>query len=446
MGLRDVVNKYHIWDARNIATLLPEKELIDVTITSPPYWNVKDYGVRNQIGFGQRYNQYLDDIDAVFSNIRDRTKATGSLWVVSDTFKEDGELKLLPFDISRKLTDTGWILQDLIIWQKDRALPWSHQGKLRNIFEYIAFYSKTKSFKYDVSKIRDVIDLKDYWIKYPERYSPEGKTPTRTWHVSIPRQGSWGKAENYVRHACPLPPELIRRIIDLTTDPGDIVLDPFAGSGSVLATARAMKRRYIGLDLNRRSQSMFVKRVLPALASQSRQLLLKGDDDGKKLFGNLVSKLRALKFAKEVVRLGRNTRGMSSCNAILVVPMSGSKVRYIFIFQRRRDIPKSFVSAVETISGRPPLSKYGIVPIIETVAMRSIMQKLVKIRIGPARKLSLYTAGRFWRSEQTTTQLRTLASAVAKQEPQRGYPLIVSTISVNLDPKRSSRAILSSNG
>ena len=136
------LNQYHIGDARSISEFFPSEEFVDVTITSPPYWNLKNYGSRQQVGFGQTYESYLDDLEQIFTSIYRVTKRTGSLWVVADTIKHKGELKLFPFDLADRLKKIGWIHHDIIIWNKDKSLPWSHRGKLRNIFEYILFFSK----------------------------------------------------------------------------------------------------------------------------------------------------------------------------------------------------------------------------------------------------------------------------------------------------------------
>ena len=144
-NVKNIASEYLIEDSRNLDSRLPSCPFIDVTITSPPYWNLKDYGNKKQIGFGQTYDRYLDDLDLVFSAMHSRTVSTGSLWIVADTFKIDGQLTLLPFDIAKRLKQNGWFLQDVIIWQKDKTLPWSHQGKLRNIFGYVICFSKTRS-------------------------------------------------------------------------------------------------------------------------------------------------------------------------------------------------------------------------------------------------------------------------------------------------------------
>mgnify|MGYP005877135721 CR=1 FL=1 len=241
------INKIHKYDARDISKLI-DNPIIDVTITSPPYFDMKDYGYTEQIGFGQNYENYLEDLRKVFEGVYACTKNTGSLWVIIDTFRRAGSVVPLPFDFANKIAPIGWKLQEIIIWGKDKTVPWAHNGQMRNLFEYILVFSKTDNYKFFIDKVRQYDSLKKWWVKYPERYNPKGKTPEAIWNFPIPVQGSWG--ENYIRHFCPLPEELIAQILKLTTEEEDLVLDPFAGSGAVLAKADNMKRKFIGTELN----------------------------------------------------------------------------------------------------------------------------------------------------------------------------------------------------
>lgn len=97
--------------------------------------------------------------------------------------------------------------------------------------------------------------MKKWWIRYPERYNPKGKAPDEIWDYGIPIQGSWGNG--YVKHFCPLPTDMIGNMIQLTSDEGDVILDPFAGTGSVLVQAAYMNRKYVGSELNREYINMF---------------------------------------------------------------------------------------------------------------------------------------------------------------------------------------------
>lgn len=354
-----ILDTYHIQDARQLLSVLPASQFVDTTITSPPYWNLKDYGSRNQVGFGQNYEEYLDDLGKIFSAVRRVTKSTGSLWIVADTIKHNGELKLFPFDLARRLSQSGWILHDIVVWHKDKTLPWSHRGKLRNIFEYILFFSKGKKFKYNLSQVRETEGLKEWWVHYPERYSPQGKAPTRTWSIPIPRQGSWG--ENWVRHFCPFPPELVRRIVVLTTKRGDVVLDPFAGSGVVLAQAKALERNFVGFDLRKAYRRMFETKVRPSIiALEKKNKQSEHAEKKRDKFSAVIWKLRKTKYPRELLRLYEKEHGKSGVVGLIALSRQKHFLEIVFIFRGGKLPAKSFISRLDQLMRRPPLSKYGL--------------------------------------------------------------------------------------
>lgn len=263
------MNKIYNVDSRNILDVLDEEIQIQTTITSPPYFDMKDYGVVDQIGFGQTYTDYLSDLKSIFSGILQKTKSDGSLWIIIDTFKRQNNVVLLPFDLARELQSVGWYLQDIIIWKKDKTVPWSAKGFSQRKFEYILLFSKSPQFKYNIDTVRlcDTSQLKEWWVNYPERYNPKGKALDELWEFPIPVQGSWG--DKYVRHFCPLPKELVSRIIAISTDEEDVVFDPFAGSGTVLSQSAYMNRKYIGFELNSEYIEMF-KRYLSETIEDGR--------------------------------------------------------------------------------------------------------------------------------------------------------------------------------
>ncbi len=122
------------------------KPLLTTTITSPPYADLKDYGHPDQIGFRQPYDEYLVEIKRIFRNVYNHTRDYGSLWLIVDTLRpgEEGlrRLEPLPFQVTEELSEIGWILRDIVIWKKDKTLPWFGRGRLRNAFEYILFFVK----------------------------------------------------------------------------------------------------------------------------------------------------------------------------------------------------------------------------------------------------------------------------------------------------------------
>ena len=151
-------------------------EKVDLIITSPPYWDLKDYGgVEGQIGFGQPKEEYLDEILRIFQSCFEVSKNTGSLWLIADTYRRDGEVELLPLEFGQMAKSIGWKLRDVIVWDKQYSLPWHQKGQMRNATEYILFLTKTDDYKFYVERIKTLDEISKWWIDFPERFSPIGK-------------------------------------------------------------------------------------------------------------------------------------------------------------------------------------------------------------------------------------------------------------------------------
>jgi len=304
----------HRADARNLKTELETlfdstDGLVDAIITSPPYGDMENYGEQdNQVG-EQPYEYFLSDLREIFKQCYAVASDEATLWINTDTFRRNNRLIRPPFDLAENLENlknrkwcpqedcggrlernrgTGvlvcdicgeeldpltesWRLTDHIIWNKQRTRPWQQKGKLRNIYEHLSMYSKTDEFKYnqDAVRIEDVEDFGRWWVDYPERYHPKGKLPDNVWEFPIPKQGEWGPKLNY--HPSPFPEELVERIIKLSTDPGDIVLDPFAGVGSTLAVAKRLDRKPIGFEINQEFIDHYHNHVLPKAGQKSTE-------------------------------------------------------------------------------------------------------------------------------------------------------------------------------
>ncbi|WP_177021906.1 DNA methyltransferase [Pseudomonas sp. G1002] len=377
-------------DARNLKKRV-KKGAVDVTITSPPYFDMKDYGHSGQIGFGQSYEDYLQDLKKIFKDVYHATKDTGSLWVVIDSFKRDGAVVTLPFDFAREISAVGWKLQDIIIWKKDKTVPWSNKGTTRKIFEYVLFFSKGPDFKYYSERAREINDLKEWWVRYPERYSPHGKSLEEIWEFSIPTQGSWG--EGYIKHFCPLPEDLVRRIITLTTDEGDTVFDPFSGSGTVPAQAAFMARKFLGFELNASYLDMFSKYLKDNLDKRLAKYSTSKSSIEADIFKETILELRILKFARVlakklksvgieiekiwVQRLERPVRGKYEIVA----------AKYVFLTSN--EVPlETLLSSIQEIISCPPLSKFGVCPDFEQLTSLKEFVDLL-----PVSDLYIYSAG-----------------------------------------------------
>ncbi len=272
---------------------------MDVTVTSPPYYDLKDYKDSRQIGHGQSYEVYKNDLIDVFSKVRQVTKDSGSLWVVVDNLRINSKLTLLPFEMAEWIRSCGWILQDILVWDKLKSRPVTRGLGLRKVYEHILVFSKTKEFKKNLERVRDYT-LTRWWVKWPERYKSSGKVPSDIWSFLIPAQGNWSRWPIFKHqkiHECPFPPELVERILLIASDPEDMILDPFAGSGMTLAVAGCMKRSFTGFEINESYVKNFWGQVIPVVKSwyqeKDAQKILPQENMEEKL-----EKLKKLKFAR----------------------------------------------------------------------------------------------------------------------------------------------------
>lgn len=360
--MKGELNTIYKVDARRLSEVFPKDMTIQTTISSPPYYDMKDYGEDNQIGFGQSYEEYLQDIKSVFAQVYSHTKDDGTLWIIIDTFKRNNSIVLLPFDVASKLQESGWLLQDIIIWKKDKTVPWSNNGFTQRQFEYILFFSKTPKFKTNKDRVRvfDTRQLKKWWVKYPERYNPRGKALSEIWEYPIPVQGSWGK--QYIRHFCPLPQDMVSNMIQISTDEGDVVFDPFAGSGTVMSQSAYMNRSYLGFELNKGYIDKFNSYLAETLekGKSEYESMLKGK--GQTDFEDQIINLRALKYGRMLVKAIQDEL---SIRAKVVVDRIRQEDTQSIVHYTIVGIQKETAEdVIANVISKAPLSKYEITPLI----------------------------------------------------------------------------------
>jgi DNA modification methylase len=403
------------------------EDTVTLWITSPPYFGLKKYGLRKGIGQENAYEEYLATMRNVCNEMFRASAKHAGLWMLVDHVKQNGTLKLLPFDIGNEAQVAGWTLRDVFIWNKHKALPWSRPGELRNGFEHILFLTKGDDFNFYVDRVRDSVDLQSYWIRYPERYNPRGKVPEGVWEFGIPTQGSWGR--DGIDHPCPFPSALVERMILLSTDEGDLVVDPFAGTGAVVAQALAMGRRALGIELQSKYQVSFSevwakawKRVMEKRHSRSDERLLE----------NRIWKLRKLKFAREMLRLLRHAPGVARVRVAFVEERNAQapcrqSIRIWLLTEEGRNLPR-LDSAAQRLAGSPPLSKYQLD--VEVVVTDSKWP-------WPAPRVWVYRDGRFWDCAAEVKSWEGLApylsGARSKQSLNRvDFPPLISTLRIQL--------------
>lgn len=293
---------YTVANAKNIKKEFLKQGLKkpNLIISSPPYFDMLNYdNIENQIGYGQNtYEEYLETISKVFQDCYNISSSGATFWLIVDTFKKRGEVTTLPFDIYNKLKNKfypTWKLKEIIIWNKEKNIPWNNRGTLKNQFEYILFFVKNNKFKFKLDRVREINDLKKWWLTYPERYNPKGKAPSNLWSFNIPIRG-WGNG--YQNHLCPFPFPLVEKIINIATNKGDMILDPFAGSGTVLAMATQMDRYSFGLDINANYKKLFKEEVLLGAKKywEIRKSELLNNKRNINNFESTIEKLRKLKL------------------------------------------------------------------------------------------------------------------------------------------------------
>lgn len=299
-------------DARDLSILGLQPGSVRCTITSPPYWELKSYaeGDKREIGRDQSKQAYLDAVGAVLAQVFELTREDGVLWLVADTLRDRStrsaglaEIMPLPFELADVARTIGWRFQDIVIWKKNKTLPYSGQGKLRNLIEYVLFFTRSEEFLHRPYRCAERHLPDATWLAgWPERYHPLGRRPSNVWEFGLDTQGMWSHAAG--RHACPFPQALVAQCLALTTDKDDLVLDPFAGIGTVVAQAVAMGRRGVGVELNPANIVTFHEHILPEFQAewekQAEQRQLQREDQREE--AQLIMRLRLLKAGKELLR------------------------------------------------------------------------------------------------------------------------------------------------
>ncbi|TFG95802.1 site-specific DNA-methyltransferase [Candidatus Thorarchaeota archaeon] len=237
---------------------------VHLVVTSPPYWNLKDYGNDEAIGQSSTtYEEYLDSICDVFRECIKKLVPDGKLIVNIMPILLPGKISKFKRRVTKSvLTELeefmdslgNMYFHSLYIWDKRKAVRFSSWGSYPyppNLlstypYEWIIVFSK-------MGKRREV----NKEIKEASKISHEEFTnwvQNSIWDF----QPASAKQEN---HPAPFPEELPRRCIRLYSFVGDIVLDPFAGCGTTLKVARELKRNSIGYEINPKYTSIIRKKI-----------------------------------------------------------------------------------------------------------------------------------------------------------------------------------------
>jgi DNA modification methylase len=297
LGRFDIPGHY-TGDCRDLLRELSDG-CIQTCVTSPPYWGLRDYGVDGQLGLETTPDEYVANMVAVFAEVRRVLRDDGTLWLnLGDCYAGSGrgarggsqkpagyhephraaraigrayvapppgfrkkELIGLPWMVAFALRADGWILRMDNIWSKPNPMPESVRDRPTKAHEYVFLMSKSDPYYYD----KDAAAVPTTW----KGQSRTNKGPVATAmpgapaHRGLRRLDAQPPLRRNLRsvwtvaaqpydgaHFATFPPALIEPCILAGSRPGDVVLDPFFGSGTTGMVAEKQGRRWLGFDLN----------------------------------------------------------------------------------------------------------------------------------------------------------------------------------------------------
>lgn len=225
-------------------------ESVHLVVTSPPYWQLKDYGHGDQIGFNDTYEEYINNLNLVWKECYRVLQPGCRLCInIGDQFARSvyyGRYKVIPIrtEITKFCETIGFDYMGAIIWQKVTTMnttggatvmgsfPYPRNGIVKLDYEFILLFKKLGEAPRVSSEVRE-----------------QSKLTTEEWNEYF--YGHWNFAgEKQDQHLAVFPEELPRRLIRMFLFVGDTVLDPFLGSGTTSLAARNLRRNSIGYEIN----------------------------------------------------------------------------------------------------------------------------------------------------------------------------------------------------
>ena len=236
-------------DSRDMTELADKS--VNLIVTSPPYWQLKDYGVENQIGFNDSYEEYINNLNLVWNeSYRVLNNGCRLCINIGDQFARSvyyGRYKVIPIrtEIIKFCETIGFDYMGAVIWQKRTttnttggasimgSYPYPRNGIFSIDYEFILIFKKLGTPVSPNKKIKELSKLtKEEWREYF----------TGHWNFGGVKQDN---------HLAMFPEELPRRLIKMFSFVGDTILDPFLGSGTTSLAAKKLSRNSIGYEINK---------------------------------------------------------------------------------------------------------------------------------------------------------------------------------------------------
>ena len=274
-------------------------ESVELVITSPPYWQLKDYGSNDQIGFNDSYEEYINNLNLVWNECY-RVLHNGCRLCVNigDQFARSvyyGRYKIIPIreEIIRFCETIGFDYMGAIIWQKVTTCNTTGGATIMGSFPY----PRNGIIKLDYEFILIFKKLGDQ-PKVSREIKEQSKLTTEEWNEYF--YGHWNFAgERQDKHLAMFPEELPKRLIRMFSFVGDTVLDPFLGSGTTSLAAKNLDRNSVGYEINKE----FLPIIKAKINSPDIEVISQ-----KKIAGNFKEEISKLPYIfKDPVKFDKKT-------------------------------------------------------------------------------------------------------------------------------------------
>ena len=274
-----------------------EDETIQCVVTSPPYWGLRDYGEHEQLGLEETPEEFVDNLVKMFREVKRVLRKDGTIWLnLGDSYFSQGtnmdrnwdnrqknfskgkpkinlnhnilkqkDLCGIPWRVAFALQSDGWYLRQDIIWHKPNPMPESVQDRCTKSHEYIFLLTKSANYFYDADAVREPVAESSIGRLNQNIDQQVGTTRANGGKKSngnLKAVGDIEKGRNKrsvwtittkpykEAHFAVFPPELPELCIKAGSREGDIILDPFFGSGTTGWVALRLGRKWIGVELN----------------------------------------------------------------------------------------------------------------------------------------------------------------------------------------------------
>jgi DNA modification methylase len=252
-------------------------------VTSPPYWKLRDYGVAGQIGRESTPEQYVENLVAVFREVRRVLADDGTLWVnLGDTYFPNKDLVGIPWRAAFALQADGWCMRSDIIISKSNPMPESVTDRPTQSHEHLFLLSKGRSYYYDADAIAEPLSESTIRIHGSANVTPKagawksdeyggghtglqnGPERLAAWNGKRNKRSVWSITMKPFpgAHCATFPLSLPMLCIQAGSAIGDTVLDPFAGAGTTGVAATKLGREFIGIELNPDYAAMADRRIM----------------------------------------------------------------------------------------------------------------------------------------------------------------------------------------